>query len=273
MATKETALMDKPFIIWALRRTGGTTFAALLAKASSHPSVPHEPFNPDRVYGWVSKEWNRDFDVERMRTSISEILQKKSAIKHCYEVTPHPLNILLLLESARQGYHQIFLRRRAEVDRMFSLKIAELTGAWGAEKAESIFEEIKSGKRERPEISLPTSITHMSDCKLRSTWLEHSMQSLKINYSEVYFEDLYEDLEAGTGCINKVLSQLGHSGERIAELKPQVELALSASGQGTRQIDQFVKNSADWRRRMQLAWDMLRSVDTAGPGLREPLNE
>lgn len=255
--------MDKPFIIWALRRTGGTTFAALLAKASSHPSVPHEPFNPDRLYGWVAQEWNQTFDVERMRSSISEILQKKSAIKHCYEVTPQPLNIVLLLESARQGYHQIFLRRRAEVDRMFSLKIAELTGAWGAEKAESIFEEIKSGKRDRPEIPLRTSIMHMSDCKLRSTWLEHSLQSLKIDHSNVYFEDLYETPQAGAGCVNATLAQLGHSTERIAQMKPQVELALSASGQKTRQIDQFVLNSAEWRSKMQLVWDMMCSVDTA----------
>lgn len=258
--------MDKPFIIWALRRTGGTTFAALLAKASSHPSVPHEPFNPDRLYGWVTQAWNQDFDVEKMQTSISEILQKKSAIKHCYEVTPQPLNIVLLLESARQGYHQIFLRRRAEVDRMFSLKIAELTGAWGADKAESIFEEIRSGKRERPEISLRASLLHMSDCKLRTTWLEHSLQAMKIDYSDVYFEDLYENLEAGTGCVNAVLSKLGHSEERIAELKPQVERALSTNGQRTRQIDQFVKNSAEWRRRMQLAWDLMGSVETKAAG-------
>lgn len=258
--------MDKPFIIWTLRRTGGTTFAALLATASSHPSVPHEPFNPDRLYGAVSKGWNQEFDVEKMRGAISEILKQKPTIKHCYEVVPQPLNVLLLLESAKQGYHQIFLRRRAEVDRMFSLKIAELTGAWGADKAGTIFEQIKSGEIDRPELSLRNSIAHMTDCKLRSTWLEHSLQSLHIAHSEVAFEDLYENLEAGTDSVNAVLAQIGHSAERIAELRPQIESALSSSGQKTRQIDEYVQKSAEWRKQMQAAWDMLQSVDPEAGG-------
>lgn len=262
--------MDKPFIIWALRRTGGTTFAALLAKASSHPSVPHEPFNPDRIYGSIAKAWNQEHDVEQMRTSISKVLSKGTSIKHCYEVVPQPLNAMLLQEAAKHGYQQIFLRRRAEVDRMLSLKIAELTGAWGADMATSIFDEIKSGVRQPPEISLRNSIAHMTDCMLRSTWLEHNLESRKLNYSAVTFEDLYQNLEAGTKSVNTVLAQLGHSAEQIADLLPQVKDALSSNGQKTEQIYQYVQNSAEWRQRMQATWDMMQSVEVAANGSRNP---
>ena len=43
----------RPFIIWTLRRTGGTILAA-------HIGVKHhEPFNKDRIFGDVSKAWLR----------------------------------------------------------------------------------------------------------------------------------------------------------------------------------------------------------------------
>jgi hypothetical protein len=251
--------LDQPYIIWAMRRTGGTTFASFLGRITSHTSVQHEPFNPERLYGEVAKDWNESYDLDRMRAKISNILQSRPVIKHCYEIAPLPLNILLLQESVRLGYHTILLHRKAEVDRQFSLEIAKLTGAWGAATAGSIYEEIRSGARPKPVLPIRSSVAHMADCHMRKAWLASMLSALGIDYSDVAFEDLYADREQGVRTVNAVLARLGHADARIAELRPDVELAVTAKGQDTQRIDYLVENAVKWRQTMQSIWDLLQS--------------
>ena len=43
--------MSKPFFIWMMRRTGGTSLSSLLMTMSEFQGGEHEPFNEDRQYG------------------------------------------------------------------------------------------------------------------------------------------------------------------------------------------------------------------------------
>ena len=254
--------MDKHFIIWTLRRTGGTTFATLLTEASSHPSVQHEPFNHERLYGHVMRDWSAGLDVGRMRASLAEILSKKVIIKHCYEVTPHPLNVALLSEAIKQDYHHVVLRRRAEVDRMFSLNIAQLTDAWGVETAKVVFDEIETGVRPKPVLPIAKSVAQMSECHLRTTWLVSAFKALGVPYTEIDFEDLYTDHEIGAAHVRTILAELGHSPEKIDLLTDKINLALTTRSQGTRRLDVFVANMAEWRDKMQQTFQLLQSAQT-----------
>jgi len=252
-------MLDKPYIIWTMRRTGGTTFASLLGRISSHKPVQHEPFNPDRLYGKVVKNWTRSFDIDQMRSQISDILKSSPVIKHCYEIAPLPLNILLLQESIRRGYSTILLHREAEVDRQFSLEIAKLTGAWGADLASRIFEEIRTGARPKPVLPISSSVSHILDCRLKRVWLANMLTSSGVTYSEVLFEDLFADKARGVRTVNAVLAQLGHTESRIADLVEDVAKAVSSNGQDTQRIDYLVENAVAWREQMQSIWNVLES--------------
>lgn len=248
-----------------MRRTGGTTFASLLGRISSHTPIQHEPFNHNRLYGEVVKDWTKGFDIDRMRSQISVILQNRPVIKHCYEIAPLPLNILLLQESLRLGYHTIMLHREAEVDRQFSLEIAKLTGAWGADLARCIFEEIRTGARPKPVLPIFSSVAHILDCHVRRVWLENMLKSLSVSYSEVLFEDLFSEKAHGVRTVNAVLAQLGHADSRIAELVDDVEMSVTSNGQDTQRINYLVENAVTWRHQMQSIWDVLQSDRTVQP--------
>jgi hypothetical protein len=254
--------LDKPYIIWTLRRTGGTTLATLFGHASSHRKMQHEPFNPDRIHGNIVQKWNANFDVEEMRRNVAEILEDQPVIKHCYEVVPLQLNVILMQETITRGYEQIVLRRRAEVNRMFSLEVAGFTGAWGPKQASTIFAEIRNGQLPAPVLPIEKSVAHMSDCHLRSTWLVAALKSRKVDYTELIFEDLFSDPILGQASVNTMLRRLDHSEQSITKLQDSIQRTLMTGDQKTGQIGDIIEKSADWRAIMQQAWESLQGINT-----------
>ncbi len=69
-------IIEKPFIIWTFRRSGGTNLGDALFHASSFQSVQHEPFNTDRVFKHVINDWNENISISALKENISEILEK-----------------------------------------------------------------------------------------------------------------------------------------------------------------------------------------------------
>ena len=77
-----------PFIIWTLQRTGGTNLAKQSVSRSDlmcnqHESVSmdykpldHEPFNMDRVYGHITRQWMASRDegvlIEKMQEIVAQ---------------------------------------------------------------------------------------------------------------------------------------------------------------------------------------------------------
>lgn len=125
---------SSPFIIWTLRRSGGTNLGEALFKSSVYSGVQHEPFNPDRVFGYVTKEWMSNKDLDSLYKSIDSILAKKPLIKHCFEIVPEVINTALIELSIKHGYNHLFLYREYPTDRLLSLNYALKTGIWGKEQ-------------------------------------------------------------------------------------------------------------------------------------------
>ncbi|MBN2700259.1 MAG: hypothetical protein JXR29_02270 [Methylothermaceae bacterium] len=120
-----------PFIIWTLRRTGGTNLTKHLVKLSGLPSTQHEPFNEGRVLGHVTESWNHHRDRSALDASVEEIIRTGVVIKHCVETVPWAINESLAGVAARAGYRHLFLYRRNALDRLLSLHFAQKTGVWG----------------------------------------------------------------------------------------------------------------------------------------------
>lgn len=246
--------MDKPYILWTLRRTGGTTLASILSQASSHPKVAHEPFNPDRIYGDVGKKWEESGDILRTREDISSILKLTPSIKHCFEIVPMQLNSILLQETTREGYRHIILRRRSEVERLFSLEVASLTGAWGPEDAKRKYTEISSGGGAGISLRTRSSLLHMAECYLRSRWLLGELKKRKQNYMMVDFEDLYGSIDVGCRKVSEIFTFLGHTKGRYHEFSHIVRDKLEKGNQGTRQISQHIENAEEWKGVIRKNW-------------------
>lgn len=122
---------NAPLIIWTLQRTGGTNLTAHLVERSGLPAVPHEPFNGDRNWGYVAKNWLRDHDEAALSASLREICARPTVIKHCVENVPSAVNLALARASFQAGFKHFFLYRRDPLDRLLSLHFANVTGVWG----------------------------------------------------------------------------------------------------------------------------------------------
>ncbi|NBZ89420.1 hypothetical protein [Stagnihabitans tardus] len=254
--------MDYPYIIWTFRRTGGTTLATILSHASSHGQAPHEPFNPDRIYGNISKEWNETGDVKKLYSSISEVVERREVIKHCFEIVPMQLNTVLLQETIRLGYRHIILKRRMEVDRLYSLEVASRTGAWGPETAKKKYQALENLGTPSIRLNLRASLTHMAECYLRARWITTEMKRRRAEHAHVDFEDLYPEPEYEPEKICDLLKFVGHSEQKIADLLPFIKQKVSTGNQETHSVDKFIENAAEWRRTVRANW---RLISGQGP--------
>ena len=54
---------EKPWIIMALRRTGGTSLTRFLSRVSAFPSLEPEPFNKYRMLGGITQAFRDTGDV------------------------------------------------------------------------------------------------------------------------------------------------------------------------------------------------------------------
>ncbi len=245
--------MSSPYIIWTLRRTGGTTLAGLLATLSEHPGVEHEPFNAERVFGEVVRGWKADPDPERLKAHMAEVLAPRPVIKHCHELLPHALNRALARVSTRMGYVHVVLDRQAEVDRILSLELARQTGAWGRVEAWRVFEALQSGERQIGPIDIPEALQHLRFCMARRRVLRGLFDKLGIVPFEVLFEEVYGAPEIGREKVRALLDFIGIDPGGFPDYEAQLTEALLRKGQNSARLMDFVPNIAAARRKLLAA--------------------
>ena len=85
-----------PLIIWTFRRTGGTNLAHTLFSSMDNANAHYEPFNKNRIYGYVVKNWKESKNKEQLKNALIDILSQKVCIKHCLENVPDEVNAILL---------------------------------------------------------------------------------------------------------------------------------------------------------------------------------
>lgn len=242
--------LSDPYVIWTMRRTGGTTLASLLSVLSEHPGVQHEPFNAERVFGHISQAFLANGDLEQLRSDLMDCLAPRPVIKHCYELTSEAFNRVFLEVTSQLGYRHIVLDRRSEVDRIVSLELAYLTGAWGGEGAKKFYPAIEAGEVVLEPINLKRALGQMELCHTRRQQLAEMTAAPFPAPFVVYFEDVYTDPKEGRALIERLLTFLGIRPEDHTDYNRRVNDALLRRGQNTVRILQAVPDFEKARMRL-----------------------
>lgn len=232
--------MSDPYVIWTMRRTGGTTLATLLNILSEHPGIQHEPFNGERKLGHVYQAFSENGDVKQLRAALHEGLAHRPVIKHCYELMSHGFNKALMQVTTELGYRHIVLDRRNEADRLISLELAQLTGAWGGDAAQKIYPAIEAGDVVLERMNMDHAMYQMRLCHTRRKELAAMTKRATPAPFVIYFEDVYSDATAGRALIGRLLAYLGMRPEEHADYDTLLEDALLRRGQNTSRIMQAV---------------------------------
>ncbi|WP_299694787.1 hypothetical protein [uncultured Tateyamaria sp.] len=243
--------MSDPFVIWTMRRTGGTTFTSLLTTLSEHPGTQHEPFNPDRKFGQITRDWTDHKDPTRLMDGLDKALADRPLIKHCYELVPEMVNMALIKAASARGYRHIVLDRGAEVDRIISLELAKVTGAWGAQEATGIYTEIAQGHRTLEPVDIDQACNHMTACAALRRWLASQFDAALHTPLLVYFEEIYGDFETGRRTIEEVLACLGIVPDDHPQYEALLIEALTEKAQNSQSIAGAVPNMDALRTRLE----------------------
>lgn len=235
--------MSYPYVIWTMRRTGGTTLASLLGALTEHRGLQHEPFNGERVFGHVSTAFAQTGDEAHLRESLETCLAPIPVIKHCYEMMPEAFNRVFLEVTTAMGYRHIILDRRHETDRVISLELAQLTGAWGGEAANEIYPAIEAGEIVLEPLNVERARGQMNMCHQRRKHLAQMMAQEDPSPFVVYFEDVYSDPQQGRQLIERLLAFLGIRPEEHPTYAALVEDALLTRGQNSARILESVPNA------------------------------
>jgi len=234
--------MSDPFVIWTMRRTGGTTFTSLLTTLSEHPGTEHEPFNPDRKFGDITQNWITQQNPEALMNGLDKVLASRPLIKHCYELVPEMVSLALLKATSERGYRHIVLDREAEIDRIISLELAKITGAWGVAEAADTYAKIENGELCLDPIDIGEACGHMTACAALRRWLASQFDTNKHTPLLVYFEEIYSDFEAGRHTIEELLTCLGITPGAHPQYEALLSEALTEKSQNSQSIAHAVPN-------------------------------
>ncbi len=180
-----------PFLIWTLRRTGGTTFTRLLHGASGREEVWREPFGRHGNLFGLRRRFVEDRDAARLAEGLEVALSSRPNIKHCFEVCPARFNAVLVRTATRLGYRHLYLDRRDEAARIESLEFARLTGAWGKGQAERLQQALEDGslRPDPPDAALAERELRRSAVKRQQLFRE--MKARDTDPFVLFHEDLY----------------------------------------------------------------------------------
>ena len=242
--------MSKPFFIWTMQRTGGTSFANLLIEMSEYPQVLHEPFNKERTFGNVTKKFHEGDDITK---DLDAIFKSKSNIKHCYELNQigKEFNAQILDAVARADYKHIFLSREDEILRLTSCFLAIQTGVWGARKMHK-YEDIISGKSFLKPFDIDAVIKHYLLCKDSTAYIKTILNEKNISYRTITFEDLYTgSKEARLKHIHQIFEFIEFDSKTIQAYSEETDKRIFHSSQQSASIYQYIPNYKETKRELE----------------------
>lgn len=240
--------MSVPFIIWTLRRTGGTSFTNLMMDLSGRPRLEHEPFNWNRSLGQVALDFDRGHNEAALRARLQGILGPGPSIKHAYEMVSHGFNNALMQEATDAGYRHIMLTREDEAARMLSLALAEQTGHWGDAGTRAAHEAIGAGRQAAQPFDIPAMIAAHREARYFTATVEDGFERLGADIIRVGFDQLFADPEAGRALILELCDILAIDVVNEEAFNRKVSHALTESGQDSDRIYPQVPNISAARR-------------------------
>jgi FkbM family methyltransferase len=254
-----------PFIIWTLRRTGGTNLTQQLVRLSGLSGTEHEPFNKGRKYGHITEKWVETQDRKALDDAIEQVIAKGQVIKHCVETVPWEISESLARASTHAGYRHLFLHRRNAADRLLSLHFAERSGIWGPKGAAPKDgttapkdNHVEAGTPRVPGdlLSAPLPVenllSHERRCRERLTAVSRLLRTLGTEPLVLAYEDLYRstDAEQPVRVMTPILRAL-HLIQQEAEIKAWTASLVGEGDQGTRDKYGLFPGVAELSKRVQ----------------------
>lgn len=247
-------MMSKPFFIWTMRRTGGTSITGLLMHMSEYNTIEHEPFNPPRLFGNIIKDFRSGKDHKLIADEIDNALASKPLIKHCYEVFGEEFNGLIIDAALKQDYKHLFLKREDEVSRIISLFLAMQTSVWGLGKQKQIYGDIFSGKLKLKPFNIDRMIKHTKECNSMTSLIQKNLIENGQEFKVVSFEELYiGDRNVRMKKLNDIFSFIELDNNVVAINQELIETNIFNKSQNSQSILEYVPNYKE-------AIDELRSI-------------
>lgn len=233
----------KPLIIWTFRRTGGTNLANAVFNLLDKTKVKHEPFNRERVYGDLIKNWLENKNINELSAALDQIFSQGILIKHCVELFDIEFNLALVDAAMRHGYNHLFLYRRNVLDRLMSLHFAQVTGVWGKGMLK---DKILDGSLYQERIPVEKMIAHAQVCNRTLATIRQYLQNKQQDFSTIVFEDIYkeEDISIAKEKIFNLLSDL----ELLSRLENKHAFAELVIGEGDQKTSDQYSNFVNYEK-------------------------
>lgn len=239
----EEKIMSKPFFIWTMRRTGGTSLTTLLTEISEHKGIQHEPFNVDRVLGHFVQDFRKQTDRAEISSGLDELFLDTPLIKHCYEIFGKEFNQLIVNAAVKQNYKHLFLKREDEISRIISLFLAQQTSVWGPEQKKKKYDDIISGKSTLLPFDIEAMVEHYKWCKNITKKIQNMLTQNKKEFKTISFEDYYTgNREERLANLYDLFEYLEFDSETIEAYHDRIEEKIFKSSQNSQDILKYVPN-------------------------------
>lgn len=236
--------MAAPFIIWTMRRTGGTSFANILQKITDC-QLEHEPFNWDRTLGFITQGFKNDRDnFDFFASSLQQsCIDKQICLKHCYEIIGPVFSECLIEVLSKTNYKHIFLLRRNELSRLLSLYTAKYTDVWGKHGSQEIYEQYFNGEKKLPLYDIEDMKKHLWVCNHRTKTLKEKMSDCNISFLEIYYEDLYSgNFEQRKQFLKNICNHIEISSESFENNTEDLKYLLMKANQKSNNLYDLIPN-------------------------------
>ncbi len=232
--------MSFPFIIWTLQGSGGPPLAELLTSISEHKTDERQHQHLSRL----AETWGTTLEPEAASSQIDQMLSERLLICHYYELCPMAFNIALITAISQTDYRHIFLMRRDELSRLFSQAVAQSTEAWFRDKSSG---GLTAGGRRRPgALAVANVVSQYQHCHQRTDQIRHALATHKVDYTDLYFEDIYTGaIEGRLSRLHKLLDFLAFSPEAVDAHRSTINTRISEAGSVHRPGARFIPNLRD----------------------------
>jgi LPS sulfotransferase NodH len=235
--------MSKPFFVWTMRRTGGTSLTSLLSTISEYPGMEHEPFNADRKLGGFIRKFRSGVDRKILAGELDELFSQHYLIKHCYELFGEEFNYLIASAVIPHDYKHLFLRREDEVSRIVSLYLARQTSVWGPEQKKDKYEAIISGREKLEPFDIASMKEHLLWCKNITSKIKNYLSSQGMVFKEISYEEFYTgDRETRFEKLVELFQFLEFDDDVMERYSNLIEEKIFNSSQNSQSILEFVPN-------------------------------
>jgi hypothetical protein len=220
-------------LIWTLQRCGGTNLTRRLQAMRPPPALEHEPFNPDRVLGHVTRDWQAHGDAAALAAAMADAARTQVLIKHCVEMVPWEISAALLAATAHDGWRHLFLYRREPRDRLLSLAFARRTGVWAPGKLRDALDDPQAALAAPLPVDKLLERETLCAQRLQQAWGD--LRARGVTPHAVAFEDVFAaPREAAAARLMVLLDALGDRRGAPADDR-FVEEVLALGDQRTRE--------------------------------------